>query len=142
LALAVPEAKFGYPEVLRGLVAAMVMPHLLRHVGERMARYLLLTGDLITAPEAWTCGLINRIVPAEELMDAAREIAGKLALGGPRALATTKSLLARCSTQAISVQELAQASAEPRLTEECRSGLRAFFDAAPVPWAPHLADHS
>jgi len=44
LALAVPEAKFGYPEVRRGLVAAMVMPHLLRLVGERMARYLLLTG--------------------------------------------------------------------------------------------------
>ena len=38
LAVSVPEAKFGYPEVRRGLVAAMVMPHLLRHVGERMAR--------------------------------------------------------------------------------------------------------
>ena len=52
LAVAVPEAKFGYPEVRRGLVAAMVMPHLLRHVGERMARYLLLTGELIDAEEA------------------------------------------------------------------------------------------
>ena len=50
--MAVPEAKFGYPEVRRGLVAAMVMPHLLRHVGERMARYLLLTGELIDADEA------------------------------------------------------------------------------------------
>src|SRR5438132_651316 len=37
LALSVPDAKFGYPEVRRGLVAAMVMPHLLRHVGERTA---------------------------------------------------------------------------------------------------------
>src|SRR5262245_12938299 len=52
LALSVPEAKFGYPEVRRGLVAAMVMPHLLRHVGERAARYLLLTGELIDAVEA------------------------------------------------------------------------------------------
>src|SRR5579871_1556810 len=52
LAVAVPEARFGYPEVRRGLVAAMVMPHLLRHVGERMARYLLLTGELIDAAEA------------------------------------------------------------------------------------------
>src|SRR5262245_15425120 len=46
LAVSVPSAKFGYPEVRRGLVAAMVMPHLLRHVGERTARYLLLTGEL------------------------------------------------------------------------------------------------
>ena len=35
-ALAVPEARFGYHEVRRGLVAAMVMPHLMRHVGERL----------------------------------------------------------------------------------------------------------
>ena len=56
LAVAVPEARFGYPEVRRGLVAAMVMPHLLRHVGERMARYLLLTGELIDAEEALRAG--------------------------------------------------------------------------------------
>src|SRR5262249_9047696 len=51
LAIAVPEARFGYTEVRRGLVAAMVMPHLLRHVGERTARYLLLTGELLDAAE-------------------------------------------------------------------------------------------
>src|SRR5208283_4422201 len=45
LAVAVHETRIGYPEVRRGLVAAIVMTHLLRHVGERMARYLLLTGE-------------------------------------------------------------------------------------------------
>src|SRR5438067_308343 len=64
LAVAVPEAKLGYPEVRRGLVAAMVMPHLLRHVGERMARYLLLTGDVIDAAEAQRVGFINEVVAA------------------------------------------------------------------------------
>src|SRR5712692_5509375 len=59
LALAVPEARIGYPEVRRGLVAAMVMPHLLRHVGERTARFLLLTGETIDSAEALRCGLIN-----------------------------------------------------------------------------------
>src|SRR5436305_14581882 len=62
LAVAAPDAKFGYPEVRRGLVAAMVMPHLLRHVGERMGRYLLLTGELIDAAEACRVGLINAAV--------------------------------------------------------------------------------
>src|SRR5262249_41633344 len=56
LAIGVPSAKFGYPEVRRGLVAAMVMPHLLRHVHERTARFLLLTGDLIDAEEARRVG--------------------------------------------------------------------------------------
>src|SRR5947199_3984710 len=61
LAVAVPAAKFGYPEVRRGLVAAMVMPHLLRHVGERAARWLLLTGYLIDADAAYKLGLINEV---------------------------------------------------------------------------------
>src|SRR5207302_1742040 len=71
LAIAVPEARFGYPEVRRGLVAAMVMPHLLRYVGERMARYLLLSGELVDSAEALRAGLINAVVPETELLDRA-----------------------------------------------------------------------
>jgi methylglutaconyl-CoA hydratase len=136
LALAVPAAKFGYPEVRRGLVAAMVLPHLSRHVGERTARYLLLTGELIDAAEAARVGLVNRVVPAELLLAEAEALARSLAEGGPRALATTKELLRQFSRQALSVEELARASAAPRLTEECRQGLEAFFAKRPAPWAP------
>jgi methylglutaconyl-CoA hydratase len=134
LAVASPEARFGYPEVRRGLVAAMVMPHLLRHVGERTARFLLLTGELIGADEAMRSGFINEVVPAERLLARAHELAASLAEGGPQALATTKGLLTRFSSQALSVEEAAQASAAPRLTEECRQGLRAFFAKQPAPW--------
>lgn len=134
LAVAVPEAKLGYPEVRRGLVAAMVMPHLLRHVGERMARYLLLTGELIDAQEAWRCGLVNAVVPAVELRERSLSWARSFAEGGPKALARTKELLHRFSHQAMSVAEAAQASAEPRLTEECRQGLQAFFAKQVAPW--------
>ncbi len=136
LALAAPGARFGYPEVRRGLVAAMVMPHLLRHVGERTARYLLLTGDLIDATEATRTGLANAVVPAEQLLPTALEWARSLAEGGPQALANTKALLQRFSRQALSVEEAARASAAPRLTDECRAGLRAFFAKQPLPWAP------
>jgi methylglutaconyl-CoA hydratase len=136
LALAVPEAKLGYPEVRRGLVAAMVMPHLLRHVGERTARYLLLTGELIDAAEAWRTGLVNAVVPASDLLERALAWARSLAEGGPQALANTKAILQRLSRQAASVEETAQASAAPRLTEECRQGLEAFFAKRPAPWAP------
>ena len=134
LAVASEGAKFGYPEVRRGLVAAMVMPHLLRHVGERMSRYLLLTGELIDAAEACRVGLINRVVPPEQLLDKAMEWAKSLADGGPNALALTKSLLQRFSRQALSVEETARASAAPRLSEECQQGLRAFFAKQPNPW--------
>jgi len=134
LALCVPSAKFGYPEVRRGLVAAMVMPHLMRHVGERMARYLLLTGDSIDAVTAERCGLVNGVVPAEELHTRVALLARSLIEGGPDALALTKQLLQRFSHQALSLAEAAEASAAPRLTEECRQGLRAFFEKRPAPW--------
>jgi methylglutaconyl-CoA hydratase len=136
LAIAVPEAKLGYPEVRRGLVAALVMPHLLRHVGERMARYLLLTGELISGEEARQAGLINAVTPADKLLDNALALVRSLAEGGPEALRQTKELLHQFSRQALSVEEAARASAAPRLTEECRQGLEAFFAKRPVPWAP------
>jgi methylglutaconyl-CoA hydratase len=136
LALTVPDAKFGYPEVRRGLVAAMVMPHLLRHVGERAARWLLLSGELIDAVEALRMRFINAVVSPEHLLDAADSWAKSLGEGGPQALTQTKELLRTFSRQALSVEELAKASAEPRLTEEARQGIAAFFDKKPVPWSP------
>ena len=134
LAITTPDARFGYPEVRRGLVAAIVMPHLLRHVGERMARYMLLTGELINGHEAVRCGLVNEVVPTERLLGRAMELAHSIAEGGPLAVAATKDLLRRFSTQAASVEEAAAASAAPRLGAECRAGLAAFFNKKPVPW--------
>jgi hypothetical protein len=131
-----PDAKFGYPEVRRGLVAAMVLPHLLRHVGERTARWLLLTGELIDGLAALRVGLVNQICSAETLLATADAWAVSLAEGGPKALATTKDLLRRCSRQGVAVDELARASAEPRLTDECHHGLSAFSDKRPAPWSP------
>jgi methylglutaconyl-CoA hydratase len=136
LAVAVPEARFGYPEVRRGLVAAMVMPHLLRHVGERMARHLLLTGEMIDAAEAQRAGFVNAVAPAEQLLSRALAWAHAVAEGGPNALARTKELLHLFSHQAVSLEEAAKASAAPRLTEECKQGLEAFFNKRPAPWAP------
>ncbi len=134
LAVAVPAAKFGYPEVRRGLVAAMVLPHLLRHVGERAARWMLLTGEFVDAEEARRIGLVNAVVSAEELLPTALAWCRACHEGGPEALATTKRLLRDCSRQALGVEELAQSSAEPRLGAECRDGLTAFFDKKPAPW--------
>jgi methylglutaconyl-CoA hydratase len=134
LAVSVPGAKFGYPEVRRGLVAAMVMPHLLRHVTERVARYLLLTGETIDSEEAIRVGFVNAVVPDDQLRDTALFWARSLAEGGPEALSRTKDLLHLFSRQALSIEEAAKASAAPRLTEECQQGLRAFFDKKPAPW--------
>ena len=81
--LAVPEAKFGYTEVRIGFVPAIVSTFLLRQVGEKQARDLLLTGRLIDAEEAYHLGLVKEIVPAERLMGRARELAAQLMQNSP-----------------------------------------------------------
>jgi methylglutaconyl-CoA hydratase len=134
LAIAASTAVFGYPEIRRGLVAALIMPHLLRHVGERMARWLLLGGETIDALTAERCGLINEVVTPERLNFRAQELVSAIAQGGPDALSRTKELLQSFSRQAMSGEECAQASAAPRLTDECRHGLKAFFSKQPPPW--------
>ena len=135
LALAAPGAFFGYPEVRRGLVAAMVMPHLLRQVGERAARWMLLTGELMDAAEAERVGLINRVVEADSLLETAQKWAESVGEGGPLALAETKRLLATLPNQPLPLEEWARASAEPRFGPECREGLAAFFEKRPNPWS-------
>jgi methylglutaconyl-CoA hydratase len=70
------------------------------------------------------------------LLDRALGWARALAEGGPQALARTKTLLQQFSHQAVALEDTAKASAAPRLTEECRQGLEAFFARRPAPWAP------
>src|SRR5438046_10730552 len=91
--LAVPEAKFGYTEVRIGFVPAIVSTFLLRQVGEKQARDLLLTGRLFDAHEALRLGLISEIVPGENLLERARELASLLMQNSAASLLATKKLL-------------------------------------------------
>src|ERR1700674_4274390 len=91
--LAVPEAKFGYTEVRIGFVPAIVSTFLLRQVGEKQARDLLLTGRIFGAEEAARMGLVCEIVPVETLIARARELAALLMANSPASLRATKQLL-------------------------------------------------
>jgi methylglutaconyl-CoA hydratase len=68
------------------------------------------------------------------LLETAMSMARSLAEGGPQALATTKELLRRCSPQAMTLADFANASAEPRMGQECLDGLEAFFAKRSAPW--------
>src|ERR1700758_368181 len=81
--LAVPEAKFGYTEVKIGFLPALVSVFLIRQIGEKRARDLLLTGRIIEVQEAKALGLVNEIVPAEQLLTRSRELAAILIAASP-----------------------------------------------------------
>jgi methylglutaconyl-CoA hydratase len=93
LVIAVDDARIGYPEVKRGLVAAIVMVYLVRQIGERRAKQLLMTGELVTAAKAAEMGLVNEVVKPGELMPRVEYWAGVFTESTPDALRLTKELL-------------------------------------------------
>lgn len=85
-------AQFGYPEVQRGFVPAMVMAILYRLAGEKLALDLVLTGRVLSAQEARAAGLVTRVVPDAELDREAAAITRQLTGASASALALTKRL--------------------------------------------------
>jgi methylglutaconyl-CoA hydratase len=135
--LAVPEAKFGYTEVKLGFIPAIVSVFLRRRLGDKHLRELLLTGRVIDASEAFRIGLITEIVPAENLMARAREMAGLLLAASPTAIAETKKLLLSFDRAAVRAElELAiGANADIRSTPDFREGVAAFLEKRTPKWS-------
>jgi len=94
LIVAADNAKFGIPEVKRGLAAAagglMKLP---RQIPSRLAMELALTGEFISSQRAYEMGLINQVVEAGTALDAARALAAKIAANGPLAVAVSKQVV-------------------------------------------------
>src|SRR3984893_11323207 len=135
--LAVPEAKFGYTEVRIGFVPAIVSTFLLRQVGEKQARDLLLTGRIIGAEEAAKMGLVNEVVAAESLMAKARELAAMLIENSPASLHATKRLLtdhARAELDA-QIEAAVRENAAIRNTADFREGVSSFLEKRKPRWS-------
>jgi methylglutaconyl-CoA hydratase len=134
--LAVPEAKFGYTEVRIGFVPAIVSTFLLRQVGEKQARDLLLTGRLFDAQEAAGLGLINEIVPAENLLARARELAALLLENSPSSLRATKQLLTDHARAELDpqIESALRENAAIRTTADFREGITSFLEKRKPVW--------
>ncbi|MGA8541300.1 MAG: enoyl-CoA hydratase-related protein [Terriglobales bacterium] len=134
--LVVPEAKFGYTEVRIGFVPAIVSTFLLRQVGEKIARDLLLTGRIFDAAEALRMGLINEIVPPESLLDRARELAGQLAELSPLSLLHTKRLLTSHARAELDsqIEAAIRENAGIRQSADFREGISSFLEKRKPRW--------
>jgi len=135
--LAVPDAKFGYTEVRIGFISAIVSTFLLRQVGEKHARDLLLTGRIITAEEAHRLGMVNEVVATEQLLPRAREIADQLLENSPASLVATKRLLTELRGVELQAQLQAaiKANAAIRSTEDFREGISSFLEKRKPQWS-------
>lgn len=128
-AVAAETATLGYPEVRRGLVATIIMPFLRAAVGEKRALQLLLSGESISAAEAWAMGLVSECVADTGCVPRAVELVGQLAAHPAGAYAETKRVF-RAARDADPVTALQQARAlHTRLTvgAETRDAIARFL---------------
>ncbi|MEU6950014.1 enoyl-CoA hydratase-related protein [Streptomyces sp. NPDC046316] len=131
LVLAAESAKFIEVFVRRGLVpdggGAYLLPRL---IGPQRAKELMFFGDAVTAQDARELGLVNRVVPADELEKAAREWAERLAQGPTRALALTKQLVNASLEVDRSTAFAAEAAAQEinMTTRDANEGVASFVE--------------
>jgi methylglutaconyl-CoA hydratase len=134
--LAVPEAKFGYTEVRIGFLPAIVSVFLMRQIGEKKTRDLLLTGRIIEAQEAKELGLVNEIVPAEKLLARAKELADVLISASPGSLSRAKRLMTSAAAASLDadLERAVLENARIRCTPDFKEGLASFLEKRKPVW--------
>lgn len=136
IAIAAENAKFSLSEVKLGLVPACISPYVIRKVGEGKCREFFLTGERLTAQRALEAGLVNLVVPAEELDRAVEEKAGQLISSGPKALAMCKELLQKVPSMDFDSAKTYTADmiARMRIGDEGQEGMNAFLNKRKPKW--------
>ncbi len=124
-------ASFALPEVKRAVIPfAGSIARLPRQIPYCAAMEMMLTGEAISAEEAWRLGLVNRVVPAADLMPAARSIARRICENGPLAVQAVKRTVVASSGQ--SLKQAYQLEDEAKrivmASEDAREGPRAFME--------------
>ena len=131
LRVASENASFGLQEVKWAIIpAAGSLARLQRQMPYCKAMEILLTGNRIDAQEAWRLGLINYVVPQENLIAKAEELAAAIAANGPFAVRKIKEAVRRCSgrpyEEAFKIED--ELAREVMRTEDAREGPRSFIE--------------
>ena len=130
-------AQVGLPEVTLGIMPGWGgTQRLARLVGPGAAKLLMMTGDRIDAEEAQRLGIVERVVPAAELLDAANQIAYKLAAAPPLSIDAIKQVVNRGLNMALDDANALEASLFGALTvtEDAKEGTAAFLAKRKAEW--------
>jgi len=136
IVVASDDARFGLTEVRLGILPGVISPYVIRRLGDRAARELMLTGERFDAARALESGLVNYVVPASELDAKVAERAGELLKGAPEAQARIKELFVRWKGAGWEAYRASvpETLAKVRSGEEARDGLAAFFEKRKPKW--------
>ena len=138
IVVAAEDGRFGLTEVRLGILPALISPYVIRRLGDRHARELMLSGERFDAAAALRVGLVHHVVSAAELDAKVTERTEALLTGGPHAQRRIKMLLELWadSTWEEYRAALPRVLAEVRSGAEAREGLAAFLDKRKPSWLP------
>jgi enoyl-CoA hydratase/carnithine racemase len=129
VAVAAPDATFGFTEVRLGIIPAVISPFVFAKIGTGAARRLFLTGEQFDAATALRIGLVHEVAAG---LDAAVErVVGEILKAGPRATRAAKQLVRERPDRG---EELARIAAGLRAGEEGQEGLKAFLENRTAAW--------
>ena len=137
LVVAGEEAKFGLPEVRRGLVAgAGGLLRLPKRIPYHLAMEIALSGEHFPAARLHQAGLVNAVVPAGQALSTAKELAARIALGGPLALTATKRVIAESADwpAAEAFRRQGEIITPVFTSADAREGALAFAEKRPPVW--------
>ncbi|WP_328974830.1 enoyl-CoA hydratase-related protein [Streptomyces canus] len=136
IVVASDKARFGIPEVKRGLFAAGGGTTLPGRIPLAIALELGLTGDLIDAERACALGLVNCVVPAGDVVGTALEFARRIGENGPLGVLATKKLMRVALTEGVAAARAAQEAETSKVfkSEDALEGARAFAEKRAPQW--------
>jgi enoyl-CoA hydratase len=138
MVVAASTAKFGLPEVRRGLVAKggglLRLPTL---IPRAIALELILTGDMLDAQRAVELGLVNRVVPQGHALEAALELARSIAANAPLAITASKRVVVESASwsQAEWFQRQEEVTEGVFTSQDAKEGALAFAEKRPPKWS-------
>ena len=128
--IAAEEAQMGYPEIDVGLLPAMHLVHLPRVAGRHRAAQLLFTGDIVSAKEMQSLGVVNEIVPRAEVLPRARALAKRLAGKSPVAMKLLRDAFMRANDLDYrrAMESVVETMCSLKDTADSKEALRAFSE--------------
>ena len=137
--IAADDAVFGLPEITLGLLPLIVMAPILRAAGRKRGMLMVLSGEPVSAREAFEMGLVSRVVPRSDLEGEVGRLATRLAGLSPAALGLAKEAAATAADMeyGAALRYLRELTTLVFLSDDAREGVKAFFEKRAPRWTGH-----
>jgi methylglutaconyl-CoA hydratase len=137
IAVAAESAKFSFSEVKIGVVPACIGPYVIRKIGQGKAREFFISGERLTAADAYRIGLVDRYYPDDKLDEEIEKLIATLLSSGPNAIKMAKELITNVPrmTRDEFRQYTAEMIAKLRKSDEGQEGMDAFLNKRKPNWA-------